>query len=35
MNLSGPLPNTLMQTDVGFASTADQPNRYTYECAHG
>ena len=31
-NSSGPsqldLSNTLMQTDVGFASTADQPNRY-------
>ena len=26
MQSSG-LPNQLMQTDVGFASTADQPNR--------
>jgi hypothetical protein len=23
------VPNTVMQTDVGFASTADHPNRCT------
>jgi hypothetical protein len=26
--IAGCVPNQVMQTDVGYASTADHPNRY-------